>query len=263
MARTSGGGVIMSDAKLALFGWTAPFTFIGCTIHKYQACHGAPVQPGTSCDRCGESLMYAFNFRDAAGLEFRLGCDCAARTLPDYDSHARAMRRSRRAAEVAEMRAGQNERERNENEAAGLGRLTHRELREIAQARHREERLAEAKRIRAEREERASRSQHVGTVGEKIEVVVTYEFRASFETQFGISWVHGMRDEAGNQIVYIGSGNFCGPESCHFPTKGSKLRIKGTVKELGEREYAGIVEKQTKIQRAKITEVLWAAPEIE
>jgi len=54
----------------------APFKVLGCFESKYQACHGAPVQPGSSCDYCGNGIMQVFRVRGADGREFKVGCDC-------------------------------------------------------------------------------------------------------------------------------------------------------------------------------------------
>ncbi len=58
----------------------APFRYVGMTESKYQACHGAPVQPGSSCDYCGQGIMYVCEILSADGRRFKVGCDCVART---------------------------------------------------------------------------------------------------------------------------------------------------------------------------------------
>ena len=58
----------------------APFRFVGIYEAKYQACPGAPVQPGASCDYCGASLLNVCLIRSADGREFRVGCDCVTKT---------------------------------------------------------------------------------------------------------------------------------------------------------------------------------------
>lgn len=56
-----------------------PYRFIGHTEHKFQACHGAPVQAGTSCDYCGTGIVDAYNFTSADGRRFKVGSDCVAK----------------------------------------------------------------------------------------------------------------------------------------------------------------------------------------
>ena len=34
-----------------------PWRYLGMTVEKYQACPGAPIQPGASCDHCGTGIM--------------------------------------------------------------------------------------------------------------------------------------------------------------------------------------------------------------
>lgn len=54
----------------------APFRVTGYGEYKYQACHGAPIQPGTSCDFCGTACIYVANIRAADGKKFHVGLDC-------------------------------------------------------------------------------------------------------------------------------------------------------------------------------------------
>ena len=59
----------------------APFRFTGEVTEKtYQACPGAPVQAGSSCDYCGTCIRYEFWVRSADGKEFKTGCDCIHKT---------------------------------------------------------------------------------------------------------------------------------------------------------------------------------------
>lgn len=58
----------------------APFRCIGFGVETYQACPGAPVQPGTCCDFCGNGIMNVFRVRGADGRVFKVGCDCVAKT---------------------------------------------------------------------------------------------------------------------------------------------------------------------------------------
>ncbi len=59
----------------------APFRFVGCnTGIIYQACPDAPVQPGSSCDFCGNAIMNEFWIEGADGKRFKVGCDCVKKT---------------------------------------------------------------------------------------------------------------------------------------------------------------------------------------
>lgn len=110
----------------------------------------------------------------------------------------------------------------------------------------------EAERIEAERKaaEEAARkaiSQHVGTVGERIELEVEYQRSARFDVKsfigYGTStmYVHTFKDAAGNVLVWKTSSGLQLEE-------GAKVTLKGTVKE--HNEYKG--EKQTVLTRCNI-----------
>jgi len=57
----------------------APYRMVGSGVVTYQACHGAPVQPGTSCDYCGQGIMNVFSVQGKCGSVFNVGCDCVAK----------------------------------------------------------------------------------------------------------------------------------------------------------------------------------------
>lgn len=57
-----------------------PFKVVGFEIMKFQACQGAPVQPGTSCDYCGTGIMNVYFIQSADGRKFKVGSDCVAKT---------------------------------------------------------------------------------------------------------------------------------------------------------------------------------------
>jgi hypothetical protein len=55
----------------------APYAILGVSEMKFQACQGAPIQAGGSCDYCAAAIMYAVRLRSADGKTFKVGCDCA------------------------------------------------------------------------------------------------------------------------------------------------------------------------------------------
>ena len=61
----------------------APFRCTGSFEAKYQACQGAPIQPGTSCDYCGQGIMTAFVIKSADEHKFKVGCDCVGKVYRD------------------------------------------------------------------------------------------------------------------------------------------------------------------------------------
>lgn len=58
----------------------APFRVSGFKVCKYQACYGAPVQPGAACSFCGTGIMYVFEITSADKQKFHVGSDCVAKT---------------------------------------------------------------------------------------------------------------------------------------------------------------------------------------
>lgn len=58
----------------------APFSFVGVTVKKYQACPGAPVQPGGTCAYCGNGIMECCIIKDSLGAAFLVGNVCVGKT---------------------------------------------------------------------------------------------------------------------------------------------------------------------------------------
>ncbi len=85
----------------------APFRFMGMTKRVYQACSGAPIQPGASCDYCGTGIMYVYHIQDADGKKFHVGCECVRHTGDQglIDLIARKVREQKREARHESERA--------------------------------------------------------------------------------------------------------------------------------------------------------------
>ena len=67
----------------------APYHVIGFDTCQYQACPGAPILPGTSCDYCGQGIMYVMKVQASDGKKFKVGCDCVmkvSKAVKDYPS---------------------------------------------------------------------------------------------------------------------------------------------------------------------------------
>lgn len=94
---------------------------------------------------------------------------------------------------------------------------------------------------KAELNKTTSNSEWVSEVGEKVELNVIFKRVNWFETQFGESAIYSFEDENGNQIIWK-TGTYLDVE------QGSKISIKGTVKE--HSEYRGV--KQTVLTRCKV-----------
>lgn len=88
---------------------TAPFTLESFQICKWQACPGAPIQPGAACDYCGQSIMLVFVIRGADGRRFKVGCDCVEKT---GDAGLINATRQRRAQHTKELTVARRERAR-------------------------------------------------------------------------------------------------------------------------------------------------------
>lgn len=58
----------------------APFRFVGFEHKTYQACHGAPIQPGGSCDYCGTGISGFCWILSSDGKRFKVGDTCVEKT---------------------------------------------------------------------------------------------------------------------------------------------------------------------------------------
>jgi len=122
-----------SNHPFARAGYAAPYRFLA----PHEAVHraGDRLQAAGTCDVCGTCYRYGATFADANGVKFRTGCDCAAKSLRDFDSAlaAKAERaakdfrnaaaRERRAAKHREA-AERREAERAEREAGWVSELS-------------------------------------------------------------------------------------------------------------------------------------------
>lgn len=158
-----------------------------------------------------------------------------------------------------------------ENEAKKQARLEKERAKREAEAAQREaERKAEEERKAAEEARKAAEeaarkaiSQHVGKIGERLELTLTLKFSAHFEVQsyagFGTEtiYIHNLVDEAGNVFVWKTGKTLYTPNhdgTFNVAEKGDSVRIKGTVK--AHSEYKE--EKQTELTRCKTLEVIHA-----
>ena len=192
-----------------------------------------------TCDRCGGGGIFYVAVCNGQGVPAQPDggtcwkCLGAGKVMgrwiertPEYQAKLDA-RRAKRQAEInaqREAEAAQREAERRE-----------REEREAA------ERAAEAARIAAQK----AISQHVGEIGQKIELPATYEYTATFETHY--QWmevtmhVHRFKDAQGNVLVWKTQSSFRAEQ-------GAQVTLKGTVK--AHSEYKD--EKQTELTRCKV-----------
>lgn len=91
-------------------------------------------------------------------------------------------------------------------------------------------------------------SQHVGNVGEKIEITATFTAEHSFETHFNYhtitNYIYTFTDESGNVFIWKTTAII-------WEKTGTKIKLKGTIKAHGE--FRNI--KQTELMRCKITKI--------
>lgn len=91
-----------------------------------------------------------------------------------------------------------------------------------------------------------TKSEHVGSVGDKIDIIATLIKHFTYETHFTyygeLNFIYKFSDESGNTIIW---------KTAKSIEDGKTYRIKGTIKE--HSEYEG--DKQTVLTRCKITEM--------
>jgi len=228
---------------------------------------------GGFCDYCYTGIRWQFHIESADQRTFKVGCDCVAKTgwgIDGFDEvrrkNARARRqigaqkrREERQAQIASERA-QKAAERIEatqawrdaNSAivarllayeggnsfitsmaasiAQWGSLTNRQLDSVLSC------FAAIDRAESAR----ANSQHIGSVGDKITLVLTVKHIVVIESQFGTNYIHICEDADHNAVIYKGKAQ-------GFPRKNEIATIVASVKEHGLRD--GV--KQTIIQRPK------------
>lgn len=90
----------------------APYKFLGIRKVTYQACYGAPVQPGACCMFCATGIVYQFWLRSADGKVFFVGSDCIMKSGdaglrfvidPHVKAHEREMRQERENIYISEF----------------------------------------------------------------------------------------------------------------------------------------------------------------
>jgi hypothetical protein len=95
--------------------------------------------------------------------------------------------------------------------------------------------------LRQSREYDATVSKHIGEVGGKVQLDLVLEFVKAFDGFYGLTFIHVLKDSAGNVVVYKGS-------KCLSKSRGAVLKVQAKVKAHGERD--GVA--QTIIERPKL-----------
>lgn len=83
----------------------APFRVVGFEHKTFQACPGAPIQCGGSCDYCSNAISHFCWIASADGNRFKVGCDCVKKTgdrglRAKVDAFERQADRAKRAAKA-------------------------------------------------------------------------------------------------------------------------------------------------------------------
>lgn len=203
------------------------------------------------CSRCNGEGVYIIGVNNGqpvlspvdGGICFRCGGTKVERGkwkeyTPEYEAKLEARRRKaaeKRAAEIAQKEA---EEAQARAEAA--------QARAEAEAREKAEREAEEARIREEKKI----SQHIGEIGDKIEIKATFIKTAWFEVPSFGGWgtdtmhIHTFKDESGNVLIWKTTKGL--PLNIE---EGDSINLKGTIKE--HSEYKD--EKQTVLTRCRIS----------
>lgn len=256
----------------------APYKCVGYYLSKFQACQGAPIQCGTSCDACATGIMHVYEIQSADGVRFKVGCDCAQKT--GDTSLTKSMRSARwefvNREYLAQKRIDREARERTKAEladrmaveyATGLEALfriyaTTNSDRVQALVWRIATHLLEGNVLDlsvAEREKGSWRddehrfwialgestmpeSKHVGTVGQRMRnVTATLVRSVSFDTMYGTKWIETFRTDAGETLVWKTTS----PGGTRL---GMRFTFDATVK--AHSQYNG--EVQTEVSRVKV-----------
>ena len=203
---------------------------------------------GGSCHVCGAGALYlAIYHHPKTNTYICVGEDCADKMdLDGVDAFAPVRRAVKDAKEYAagKQRALRLLTERNLEVALTIEHDIIRDLvRKLTQYGNLSDKqwaflaklVAEEPARQAQKVERKSTSQHVGTIGERRDFVLTVAFITGFNSQFGWMNVLGMKDEQGNLFIYKGSAMIFTNEG-KDPKSGETVTFKATIKEHGERE---------------------------
>lgn len=256
----------------------APFSCIGVTENVFENGDGT-TKAGGCCDYCGTGIRWEFWIKGSivGAKQFKVGCDCVAKTGWGIDgflevraAHTRARRQagvqSRRAARQAQLVVERAHRAadrqvatqawRDANSALvfrlvdfdGINDFLKSMAYNLAQWGNLTDRQAEAVEscfaVIDRTEAARANSQHIGAVGDNVTLTITVERIVVLKSEFyGDNYITIARDEQGNAVTYKGKTD--------IGNKGDITIVKASVKE--HTVYNGI--KQTVIQRPKVLEV--------
>ena len=119
----------------------APFKFVSYEYKVYQACQGAPIQVGGSCDYCGTGIKHFHWITSADGNRFKVGSECVNKTGDNklVSETKEGVRRVKAQIKRQKREEKRLEGQRNWCEKHGYGRVTFTEKSEIEKAKREEE----------------------------------------------------------------------------------------------------------------------------
>lgn len=255
----------------------APFSCTHVTENVWENGDGT-TKAGGVCDYCGTGIRWEFWIKGsiAGARQFKVGCDCVAKTgwgIEGFEKvradNARARRQAgaqkRRESRKAQIEAERAQRAAERLEATqawrdansalvvrleayeGTNEFLRSSIQNLAywgslsarQVEAVESCFAVIDRLEAAR----ANSQHIGNVGDKVILTITVERIIVLKSEFyGDNYITIARDEHGNAITYKGRSDIGG--------KGDTVTVKASIKE--HTVYNGV--KQTVIQRPKVLE---------
>lgn len=190
------------------------------------------------CDRCGGRGWYAVGVHNGQLVPSHVD------NAVCYKCHGAGKVQSKWIERTAEYQAKLDARRQEKLEAEKARIDAERKEREEA------ERIAkEAK--EAEEAARKTISNHIGAVGDKLNIKVRFDHTAWYERKsfagYGMETVYivSFRDESGNLLIWKTTS----PKGCAELEEGDEISLKGTIKE--HTEYRD--EKQTILTRCKVT----------
>lgn len=255
----------------------APYRVTGYDLRKFQACQGAPVQCGTSCDICMNGIMHVYLVTSSDGVTFKVGCDCVLKTRDtalsagmrvarrefvnrDYWAKVKAERAAREAKKEEKRRAAAIEyafgldllfalvfNAKSDYESRlfmRLGRaLSDGDVPELYGEDESDQRESGAF-WTAVHILSVGASKHFGTVGQRVRKLrVTFIREAIFEGFYGATFVSTLMTDEGNVLVWKSSTCLLGVRK-----PGTRFDLTATIK--AHIEYNGV--KQTVLSRCKV-----------
>jgi len=90
----------------------------------------------------------------------------------------------------------------------------------------------ESEKIQKAIDEKYSKYSHIGNIGDQLDLELTITEIFSFESEYGLCFVHKFIDQNENQLIYFGnSKGFCDKDAKSKFQVGNKITVKATIKD--------------------------------